>query len=89
MFTWAMSGCTRKSGVWELFSINLVDDSKVTYFICDTEVSRGGKVVKDFNRCNMWKHLRNTHPEDYKKLQTKEDDAKEGKGWQLSIRESF
>ena len=50
---------------------------------------KGGKVAKDFNTSNMQKHLRNTHPEDYKKLQTKEDDAKEGKSWQLSIGESF
>ena len=89
MSTCAMSGRTRKSGVWEFFFINLVDDSKVTCCICDTEVSRGGKVAKDFNTSNMRKHLRNTHPEDYKKLQTKEDDAKEGKSRQLSIGELF
>ena len=35
---------------WSLgvFSINLVDKSKVTC-ICDTKVSRGGKVAKYFN----------------------------------------
>ena len=48
MSTCAMSGRTRKSGVWEFFSINLVDESKVTC-ICDTKDSRGGKVAKYFN----------------------------------------
>ena len=59
---------------WSLevfFFINLVDNSKVTCCICDTEVSRGGKVAEDFHTSNMRKHLRNTHPEDYKKLRTK------------------
>ena len=48
MSTCAMSSSTRKSEVWEFFSINLVNESKVIC-ICDTKVSRGGKVAKDFN----------------------------------------
>ena len=67
-----MSSRTKRSAVWEYFTLNLYDESKVSCSVCSAVVSRGGKEMKNFNTNNMRHHLETKHPEDYKELEAKE-----------------
>ena len=44
-----MSSQTKQSAVWEYFTLNLSDESKVSCSVCAAVVSRGGKETKNFN----------------------------------------
>ena len=63
---------TKQSAVWEYFTVNLYDESKVSCSVCAAVVSRGGKETKNFNTSNMRHHLETKHPEDFKELEAKE-----------------
>ena len=67
-----MSSRTKQSAMWEYFTLNLYDQSKVPCSVCAAVVSRGGKEMKNFNTSNMHHHLETKHPEEYKELEAKE-----------------
>ena len=58
--------------MWEYFTLNVTDESKVSCFVCATIVSRDRKETKNFNTTNMQHHLETKHLEDYKELEAKE-----------------
>ena len=58
--------------MWEYFTLNLYDKSKVSCSVCAAVVARGGKETKNLNTSNMRHHLKTKHPEDYKELEAKE-----------------
>ena len=66
-----MSNQTKRNAVWEYFTRNLTDESKVSCSIHAAVVSRGGR-DKNFNTSNMRHHLETKHLEDYKELEAKE-----------------
>jgi len=68
------------SGVWEYFAINATDESKVSCSISETVVSQGGKAAKSYNTTNLRKHLETKHPEEYRRLEAKEQEASKAKG---------
>lgn len=68
-----------KSIVWEFFTVNAEDPSRVTCNLCDNSVSRGGKnetKKKAYTTTNMNKHLKSKHQAE---LKEKEDELKEEK----------
>ena len=58
--------------MWEYFTLNVTDESKVSCFVCAAVVSRGGSETKNFNTTNVQHHLKTKHLEDYKELEAKE-----------------
>ena len=46
------------SYVWQYFIISDADSSRNLCKICETEISRGGKVPKDYTTTNMVNHLK-------------------------------
>ena len=52
---------TRKSEVWNFFSISATDDSKAVCEDCGEKVARGGESPKTFTTSNLRKHLKNRH----------------------------
>jgi len=52
----------RRSNVWEYFTVNAADNSRVTCNLCSTSVSRGSKSASAFNTSNMRIHLLGQHP---------------------------
>ena len=83
-----MSSRTKRSAVWEYYTLNLYDESKVlSCSVCAAVISRGGKETKNFNTSNMHHHRETKHPEDYKEPEAKEKQlAKEKECNSLGIR---
>ena len=86
-----MAARQRSNGVWEYFAINATDKSKVSCSICETVVSRGGKAAKSYNTTNLRNHLETKHPEEYRRLEAKEQEASKAKGGvrQMTMAESI
>jgi len=68
----------KRSGVWDYFAVDVMDDSKVSCLLCPSIVPRGRKEVKNYNTTNMRRHLEINHENEFATLIAKEKElAKE------------
>ena len=75
-----MSSTARKrSETWNYFSISVCDDKKAVCHECQENVARGGDKTNSFNTSNLWKHLKNRHPDKLKELKESEKEASKKK----------
>jgi len=78
----------KRSGVWDYFAVNVMDDSKVSCKLCQANISRGGKEMKNYNTTNMRRHLETKHEVELAALLTKEKELDKDKVISGSVRSS-
>ena len=71
------TGTTRKSCIWNFYSICAIDESKAICATCGEKISRGGKSAKTYTTTNLKKHLHSRHQAQFKEFEQQEE-AKTG-----------
>ena len=64
---------SRKSCIWNFYSICATDESKAICATCKERISRGGKSAKTYTTTNLKKHLHSRHQTQFKEFEQQEE----------------